>query len=334
MPQDKGFYFSLPRHRMRYGLYKPMRGGGTLQQIIVNTEQLLPSFLEGCLPPRLCCEIAQVAPPGGRVEEVRLRRGRCASLTVAGRNLRLSTVLSGAEMDALLLRLCEGSLYAHGETVCEGYISLKGGIRVGICGYAGVVGERVTGVSQVGSLAIRIPHPTPPVGEEIVELLRRLSLCRGVLLFGPPAVGKTTLLRAVAARMAGGDRPLRVSVVDTRGELCYGLGSPALLLDILSGYPRGVGISIAARTLSAQLIVCDEIGDLREAREIVEAHNCGVPLLASAHAANESELLARPGMRLLHEARCFGAYVRVRRRPGAFEFDYDVQEWEAADALL
>ena len=172
------------------------------------------------------------------------------------------------------------------------------------------------------------------MGGEIAALLRRLSLTRGVLIYAPPSVGKTTLLRSVAARMAGGEHPLRVAVVDTRGELCYSLGAPSLLLDLLAGYPRGVGLSIAARTLSAQLIVCDEIGDLAEAREIVEAHNCGVPLLASAHAADIRELLARPGMRLLHESRCFGAYVRLFRQPGVFDFAYDILEWEAADELL
>ena len=192
----------------------------------------------------------------------------------------------------------------------------------------------MTGVNEISSFSIRIPHPAPPIGQEIADLLRQLSLTRGVLIYAPPAVGKTTLLRSVTAQMAGGEHPLRVSVVDTRGELCYGLSSPTLLVDLLSGYPRGLGISVAARTLSAELIVCDEIGDLEEAREIVQAHNCGVPLLASAHAAHVSELLARPGLRLLHEAKCFGAYVGLTRRPGAFDFYYNVVEWEAADALL
>ncbi|MBQ8716695.1 MAG: hypothetical protein IJY43_02465 [Clostridia bacterium] len=305
-----------------------------MQNIVVNARQLLPSVLALALPKRLCLEVEKSVPAGDVIEELRLRRGRCASLTVSGRNLRLSTILSGMEMDDILLRFCEGSLYAHSETIVQGYLTLKGGIRVGVCGRAGVTSGDVTGVSQVASFSIRIPPTAPPGGEGIARLLHRFSLTRGVLIYAPPAVGKTTLLRTVAARMAGGERPLRVAVVDTRGELGYSLSSPALLIDLLSGYPRGVGLSIASRTLSAQLIVCDEIGDLNEAREIVEAHNCGVPLLASAHAADVRELLARPGMRLLHEARCFGAYVGLSRRLGSFDYEYDVLEWEAADALL
>lgn len=305
-----------------------------MQHIVVSPRRLLPSVIYDILPSHLCDEVELAVPAGEVIEELRLRRGRCASITVSGRNLRLSTVLSGVEMDELLLLLCEGSLYAHSETVCRGYIALNGGIRVGLCGRAGVLGTQVTGVSEISAISVRIPHAAPPIGEEIVSLLYRQSLTRGVLIYAPPAMGKTTVLRSVAVRMAGGESPLRVAVVDTRGELAFSLGSPSLLIDLLSGYPRGLGISIAARTLSAQLIVCDEIGDMNEAKEIVEAHNCGVPLLASAHAADVEELLARPGLRLLHEARCFGAYVRVFRRPGAFEFDYDICEWEDADARL
>ena len=305
-----------------------------MQNIVISSRRQLPRALAGLLPAALCAEIEEAVPAGDLLEEVRLRRGHCASLTVSGRNIRLSAVLSGAEMDALLLALCEGSLYAHSETVNRGYLALRDGIRVGVCGRLGLVEGRVTGLCEVASLSVRIPHTPPLLGGEIVALLRRLSLTGGVLVFAPPAVGKTTLLRSVTAQLAGGEHPLRVAVVDTRGELCYGLSAPSLLVDLLSGYPKGLGISVAARTLAAELIVCDEIGDLEEAREIVQAHNCGVPLLASAHAAEIGELLARPGLRLLHEAHCFGAYVRLFRRQGAFDFDYRVMDWEAADDQL
>ena len=302
-----------------------------MQNIVVNRRRLLPRFLGELLGPLLCEEIEGAVPEGWLVEEVRLRRGRCASVTANGTNLRLSTVLTGAQMEALLLAMCTGSLYAHGETLGEGYLVLPSGVRVGVCGRAAVVGGRVTGVESISAFCIRVPHGAPEVGYEICEIFGRLQKTRGVLLFSPPGVGKTTVLRGVAARLA---RDLRVAVVDTRGELGALDGDETLLLDVLSGYPRGRGIGIAVRTMAAEVILCDEVGDLGEAREIVAAHTGGVPLIATAHAASVRELLSRPGMRLLHESRVFGAYVHVSRGSAPFSYDFDVTEWEAADAFF
>ena len=305
-----------------------------MQNIVVNPRALVPRFLKDMLPPALLEEIERAVPQGLFPEEVRLRRGRCASVTVRGENLRLATVLSGAQMEALLMRMCAGSLYAHSETLGEGYLVLPSGVRVGVCGRAAVVGGRITGIEGISAFSIRLPQKAPPVGQEICRIFARYANTRGVLIFSPPGVGKTTLLRGVAAELAGGDHPLRVAVVDTRGELCTLAGDQTLLLDMLSGYPRGRGIGIATRTMAAQVIICDEIGDLAEAQEIVAAHTGGVPLIATAHARNVRELLSRPGMRLLHEARCFGAYVGVARAGGDFAYSFDVTEWEAADAFF
>lgn len=305
-----------------------------MESIVMNPRRLLPRSLADMLPPLLVAEIERAVPEGLFAEEVRLRRGRFASVTVAEQNIQLPVVCTAKEMERLLLQMCQGSLYAHAETLCEGYLVLPSGVRVGVCGHAAVVGGRITGVESISAFSIRLPRKTPPIGGDICALLKGFSFTRGVLLFAPPGVGKTTLLRGVAQHLSGREYSLRVVMVDTRGELGAYLEGEELLLDILSGYPRGKGIAIATRTMAAQVIVCDEIGDLLEAQEIVAAHTGGVPLVATAHARGVRELLSRPGMRLLHEARCFGAYVGVRRERGEFCYKLDVTDWEAADAYF
>ncbi|MBO5683303.1 MAG: hypothetical protein J6S10_04915 [Clostridia bacterium] len=286
-----------------------------------SSQSPIPSSVWSALPYRLVEEIRERSELE-KIEEIRLRRGRRASLTLPGKNLVLNTVLDGQELDGTLTGMCSGSLYAYSDTINKGYISLPDGVRVGVCGKANCEGEKMIGVHEISSLVIRIPHRAKRYGETVCELLREFRRERGVLIYSPPGVGKTTLLRGVISLLSSGDEPLRTAVVDTRGELTFSVGGSDLCVDVLSGYPRALGIEIATRTLSAEVIVCDEIGDYTEAMALVSSHNCGVPLIASAHAGSVDELLRRTGIMLLHEANIFGAYVGIRRaRGGGFEYD-------------
>jgi stage III sporulation protein AA len=151
-------------------------------------------------------------------------------------------------------------------------------------------------------------------------------MSRGLLLFSPPLGGKTSLLREIARELSSGARPLRVVVVDSRGELAFSLDGSSLCLDVLSGYPKKEGIEIAARTLGAQVVICDEIG-AGESDAVCELHGGGVPLIASAHAAGLSDLLCRRGIAELHRARVFGGYMRVTRGSPPYVF----YSWEEGD---
>ena len=295
-------------------------------------EAMLPEILRSLLPYRLVDEIR--ASGAFAVEEIRLRSGRISSLTTPTGNMPLKTVLSSLELDAILQGACDGSLYAHSETLCQGYVTLAGGIRIGVCGRATVEHGNIIGVYGVSGLNIRLPGVRRRVGAPICRLLREGLGVGGVLIYSAPGVGKTTLLRSVAAQMAGGEHPWRVVVVDTRGEIAPFLDAAGLCVDVLLGYPKPEGIGIACRTMNAQLIVCDEIGEREEAEAIAAAQNCGVPFVATAHAASLEGLLRRSALISLHRARVFTHYVGIERRVEGGEFLYRVSEWEEADVVL
>ncbi len=289
----------------------------------------LPAILCRILPYRVTDEIRSMGVCA--IEEIRLRSGRASSLTTPQGNVILKNVLSRMEIENVLQMLCDGSLYAHSETITQGYVTLEGGIRVGICGRATVEGGRVIGVYGTSGLNVRLPGPHRRVGAPVCRMLRDLEGMGGVLIYSAPGVGKTTLLRSVAAEMGSGASPLRVVVVDSRGEIAPFLENPSLCVDVLSGYPKPIGIEIACRTMNAQLIVCDEIGDAKEAEAIVAAQNCGVPFVATAHASSVEELLRRSAILALHRARIFAHYVGLRRRVEGGDFLYTVTDWEDAN---
>ena len=297
----------------------------------VERRTYLPPTVLRTLPERLISELYAGRLPE-HIEEIRLHAGRCASVVAGGRNILLRTVLSATEMTATLTRMCGGSLYTHAPTIAEGYLTLDGGVRVGVCGRAACEQGEVIGVYDVSGLCIRIPAHFAVSGREICNLMQKFRYTKGVLIYSPPGVGKTTLLRGVACALASGENPLRVVVIDTRGEMPFLQTGASLCLDVLVGYPRRLGVEIACRTMNAQVMICDEIGDYNEALALASVQNCGVPLVASAHASSVKELLCRTGLRLLHDCRMFGAYVGIERAGNGFS--YHVTDWESADACI
>lgn len=267
-------------------------------------------------------------------EEIRVRADRRASLTVGAKNRMLDTVVRDDELTDMIKLLCKGSVYAYRETIAKGYLPIDGGIRVGVCGSAVSEGGAVRSVHRISSVSFRLPQPADHAGEVLYEILKERDFRSSCLIYAPSGIGKTTLLRSVSARLASGNSPLRVVIVDTREELGAFLGGTGLCVDILRGYPKDVGIEIAARTLNAQLIICDEIFGEREAQSLCGAVNCGIPLLCSAHAGNLRELLHRPGMDYLHRMMVFDRYIRIDRTETDFVFKCDVTDREdVTDAL-
>lgn len=289
-------------------------------------------ILSSILPYKLCGEIMRKNLFDGCTEEIRCRRERRSFVTRNGENIMLDHILTSEETDYMTERIFGRSLYAHRETVIDGFVTLKKGIRVGICGRATTENGKIIGVYDISGINIRLPSYSVNIGERVCALLRENR--GGVLIYAPPGVGKTTLLRGVASKMSSGEEPKRVCVVDTRGELGAALYGSENSIDLLVGYPRDKGIEIATRTMSAELIVCDEIGDVRECDAILSAQNSGIPLIASAHGGEISSLLRRSGIRRLHDGCVFGYYVGIRRRPEAFEFEYTVTGWEEANSLV
>lgn len=291
---------------------------------------ILPDVLSAVLPRRLTDKILLGI---GDIEEIRLRADRYASLTVKGENVTVFVTFTKEELTEILLKMCKGSVYTYADDINSGFVTLTGGIRVGLSGKAAIEDGKVIGVSDITSLSIRIPHATAAMGKELCDVLFKGDSFGGMLIYSPPGVGKTTLLRGMISLLSGRGYSKRVAVIDPRYELASALEGKELLVDILSGYPIGIGIEIAARTLNPQIIVCDEIGSSRQSASIISAHGSGVMLVASAHAGSIEELMRRPGIKILNKAGIFEYYVGITRDlKGGFNYKI-TRRWEAENGI-
>ncbi len=267
-----------------------------------------------------------------KVTELRFRTDAPASITYSGKNIcsfaGKEIIFGEAEMRDIVAKLCEESVHTYGQTMTNGYITLADGARIGICGRVRADKNDIIGLCAVTSLCVRVPHIIYGISDEIMPLIYSCGRAQSALIYSSPGVGKTTLIRDIAKNLSCGARRLRVSVVDSRGEIYIKEMFSHSLCDFLDGYPKSIGIEIATRTLSPQAIICDEIGGGEDAESILKNQNSGVPLIATAHANSFEALLQRPNIKKLHEARIFQYYIGISRSNESEGFIFEITRRE------
>lgn len=255
-------------------------------------------------------------------EEFRLRRGRSPTVLAAGRERELSAEkVDERALLAVLELSSDASMHAAGDALRRGYLTARGGVRVGVCGAVAAEGG-VLGLREVSSLAIRIPRA---VRGAAAEVLPRLG-SGGVLLLSPPGGGKTTLLRDLIRCLSDGGE--RVGVADERGEL-GGMWNGELQFDlgrstdVISGAPKAEAAMMLLRGMNCGTIAMDEISLAADAAAVEQLTGCGVRVLATVHAASPSDLARRAPLRELLALGAFESAVTIRAEAGRRHYRVD-----------
>ena len=264
-----------------------------------------------------------------RVEELRLRVMHPLTVLTLEGELNAApdgraSLVTAEDLEQMLGAVTEYSRYACIETLRQGFLPLRGGFRLGVCG-----GE-VSNLKDISSLALRIVCEHIGLGSDIApQLFSADGRFLSTLILSPPGGGKTTLLRDLIRVLSLGDaehRALRVAVIDERCELavcCKGRAQMELgnHTDVLSLCPKAVGIPMVLRGMNPQVIAVDEITAEEDIRAMCLAANCGVGLLASIHAASVDELHQKPLWRELLRARVFRRCIVIRSNGGARSYE-------------
>ncbi len=285
-------------------------------------------LLAGYLPEKICDEM-RLLDKGllQKTEEIRLRAGKPVLLTINADKFYLGKreklTVSDEDIREILSSLAEHSIYSKAESVLSGYFSVRGGIRVGVCGNFIYENDVLSNMNHFSSLNIRIPRAVTGVSRPLARYISKNHLVRNTLILSPPGHGKTTLLRDLARAVASGDcfRAQNCCVIDERAEIAgsyeggklFDLGE---MSDVMNGARKPDGIRMAIRTMAPEVIVTDEVGDNADLRALMEARNCGVTIIATAHADDMRHLLSRLVFKKMAEERMFDRYVLLGSSKG------------------
>lgn len=260
------------------------------------------------LSPRIQMYLKKLSEPMvENIQEIRIRANRpvvivtangSSFLTLSGKTSYIYSsncvITTENEVFDSVTKMCGYSMHSHYEDILNGYISLPNGARVGIVGTAVYENENVKSIKDISCLNIRIPRNVNGVCEPLFSTVFKNNLTN-LLIVGSPSSGKTTMLRDLAFQLSSGrlGKYYKICVVDERQELFPSQKSGDLLgpnTDVILGFPKEKGISMAVRTLSPDIIICDEIGGLDEADKIINGMNSGVRFALSIHADSIDEL--------------------------------------------
>ncbi len=261
------------------------------------------------------------------VNEIRLRNGKSVTVAMGSKDMFLSadggftdhparTVVSDAEdMEFAFKTAFSYSLHSYSRELAQGYITTKGGNRVGICGTAVSTGKsdyEIETVKYVSSINIRIAHEKRGCAKRLFDTCLKQG-ASSILIIGPPSSGKTTLLRDIARLL--GSR-MKISLIDEQNEISFTYRDKALsdvgpLTDVFVGYPKHIGISTAVRVMSPRVIVADEVGSATDLEALRFAAHSGVKLITAVHGANYRDAMKKELVRELAKEHVFEYAVEL-----------------------
>ncbi|MBE6824012.1 MAG: hypothetical protein E7513_01565 [Ruminococcaceae bacterium] len=221
-------------------------------------------------------------------------------------------IVSAQNIFETFQNICNYSVYSRQHEINNGYITLKGGHRAGICGSAVVSNNKITNIKDITSINIRVAREVFGCSE---EMYNKVDFSKGVLICGAPCSGKTTLIRDIARKLS---YEKKVSVIDERGELaCTVSGvfqNDIGMCDVYDSYIKADAINHSLRTMSPDIIVCDEISTIADVNALCNGVNSGVSFVATIHADSLENLLSRGITKEILKTNAFSQIVFLHSR--------------------
>ena len=242
------------------------------------------------------------------IEEIRLRTERPIIIKHSKGEEILKTTVSINEILETLQHICDNSIYTYQNQICNGFITIKGGHRIGISGSVVQTDRKISNINYISNLNFRIARQIIGASNEILRYIINMeeNSIYNTLIASSPGAGKTTILRDVVRRLSDGIDQINfkgktISLVDERGEIAAVYkGIPqndiGVRTDVMDNVDKSIGMKLLIRSMSPEIIVADEIGKDEDVEAINYAVCSGIKGIFTAHGGSLKELQLNPAI--------------------------------------
>lgn len=266
-------------------------------------------MLDGYLPEEILVNISKI----NNIQEIRLRLGK-PYMVINSVQEYVFDVLHREKFGQVVKMLTSHSVYAIRENLKNGFITIKGGHRVGFTGNCVIKNGEIYHIKDINGINIRIAREFVGISENICNIF--LKEIDNLLIISPPGFGKTTYLRDIGRYFSY--KGINVSVVDERYEIfpqnengnCFDSGPRC---DVISGCSKEDGIMLTLRVMNPSLIICDELASIKDVKAVVTASKSGVKIIATMHGFDENDYLNRQEFNDLKELNIFKKILVLKK---------------------